>query len=113
MKTFLAGLALLAALALVVSPALADQSKSYKISIHQPSKVGSHDLNAGDYKLYVDGSKVRFVELKSGDEIELEAKIQTVDEKHRVTAVHSKTVDGVPVIVAIRIGGSKTSVEFE
>lgn len=111
MKTTIICLTLLAAFLLMVTPASAD--KSYNINLSQASRIGNTEIKAGDYKLVVDAPKVRLVEMRSGKAIDLEAKIQTGEEKFNTTAVHAKTVDGVTKIVEIKLGGSKTSIVFD
>ncbi len=110
MKNVIRCLALIAAIVVVAGSAYADQS--YRITLSSASKIGSTDLKPGEYKLVVDGAKVRFTELNSGKMVEVEAKVQEVDTKTDHTAIHSTHVDGVDKISEIRIGGSKTRIAF-
>ena len=114
MKTIMKCLAILIAILLFGGAARADNAKKYAITLDSAAKIGSTEFRAGDYKMQVDASKVTFTELKSGKEIEVNAKIETVESKFDRTSIHSKTDErGARQISEIRIGGSKTRIAFD
>jgi hypothetical protein len=110
MKTKMTYVAILLVFGFLTATASADQS--CRITLTNESKIGNNKLQAGDYKLVVDAPKVVLTELKTGKTIELEAKVQAMDEKFAKTEIHSNRVDGVSQISEIRIGGSKTKIAF-
>lgn len=111
MKTKMTCIAILLAFGFLTATASADQSCRFTLS--NTSKIGDAELRPGDYKLVVDAPQVVLIELRTGKSIELQAKVENMDEKVAVTQVHSKQVDGVSRISEIRIGGSKTRIAFE
>ena len=113
MKIKTLGLAILLAAGFLAPSATADQSKSYRVTIANGTKVGQTELQAGEYRLIVDEPKVRFIEVKTGKAVELEAKIETGERKFDSTEVHTSKVDGASQLRQIRIGGTKTSIAFD
>jgi hypothetical protein len=100
-----------AALFVLIGEARAD--KSYQFTLSDAAKAGSVQLKPGDYHLILDNSKVRFRELKTGNEFEVDAKIDdSATEKFQSTAIHSQRLEGVTLITEIRLGGTKTRVTF-
>lgn len=110
MKTKMTCIAALLVFGFLTVTASADQS--YRITIGTISKIGNAELQPGDYKLVVDAPKVVFTELKTGKSVELEAKVENMDERIDKTEIHSGLVEGVNQIKEIRIGGSKTRIAF-
>jgi hypothetical protein len=106
-------LAILLAAGFLASSATADQSKSYRITIASGTKVGQAELQAGEYRLVVDEPKVRFIEVKTGKAVELDAKIESGDRKFDNTEIRTSKVDGVSQLHQIRLGGTKTSIAFD
>jgi hypothetical protein len=88
-------------------------AKSYDISLANPSKAGSVDLQAGDYKVAVAGSKVTFTALKTGKSVETDATVQTVDKKFSLTLVDAETASGSSKIHEIDLGGTTTKLMFQ
>jgi hypothetical protein len=113
MKIKMTCLAALLAFGFLTAMASGDQPKSYRVTLSDVLKVGNAELKPGDYKLVVDAPKVRFTEVRTGKSVELEAKVENVDEKFDGTALHSQHVDGVRQLNEIRIGGSKTKIIFQ
>lgn len=113
MKIKMACLAVLLAFGFLTFIASGDQSKSYRVTLTDTFKIGNAELKPGEYKLVVDAPKVRFTELKSGKSVDLEANVESGDEKFTDTAVHARRIDGVSHIREIRIGGSKTKITFQ
>lgn len=98
-------------LGLSTGVALAD--KTYNVTLGSASKIGNVEFKPGTYRLVVDSPKVRFTEVKSGTEIELEAKVDEGDTKFNNTSVHLRNIDGVDQILEIRIGGSRIRIAFD
>ncbi len=88
-------------------------AKTYKVSLTKPSRIGTNDLAPGDYKLAVDVSAVRVVEMKTGKSFEAAAKVENGDKKFGSTSITTQKVDGVDLIKEIRIGGSKVQIAFQ
>ncbi len=100
-----------AALFVLVAPAMAD--KSYDVTMTNAATAGSIQLQPGDYHLVLDNSKVRFTELKTGKEFEVDAKIDnSADRKFERTEIHLERVAGATLITEIRLGGTKARVVF-
>ena len=111
MKTKITFIAILLAFGFLTVAASADQSLRFTLS--DVSRIGTTDLKPGEYKVVVDAPKVVLTDLKSGKSIQLEAKVENMDEKFDRTEIHSSRVDGVSQIKEIRIGGSKTKIAFD
>lgn len=71
------------------------------------------ELQPGEYKLVVDEPKVRFIELKTGKSLELDARVESGDRKFDSTKIHTQSVDGVSQSRQIRIGGTETRIAFD
>lgn len=87
--------------------------KTYRITLANPSMVGSNELAPGDYKLAVDTASVRVTELKTGKSVEIAAKVETGEMKFTHTAVTSQKMDGIDRIREIRLGGTKILIAFQ
>lgn len=92
---------------------LAFAGKSYEISLSQPTKAGSLDLQPGDYKVAFAGSKVTFTALKTGKSVDTEATSQTADKKFQATSVDAESVNGGNKIHEIDLGGTTTKLMFQ
>jgi hypothetical protein len=100
-----------AALFVLTAPAMAD--KSYHVTMTQAVTAASVQLRPGDYNLVLDNSKVRFQEVQTGKEFEVNATIDdSADKKFENTTIHSQRVEGATLITEIRLGGTKTRVVF-
>ncbi len=88
-------------------------AKSYEISLSQASKAGSLDLQAGDYKIAVDGTKVTFTAVKTGKSVATDASVQAAPKKFAMTLVDAEAVSGTNKIHEIDLGGTTTKVLFQ
>jgi|SRR5271154_690246 len=88
-------------------------TKSYEISLSQPSKAGNVDLQAGDYKVAVAGTKATFTALKTGKSVETDVTVQTADKKFPVTLVDAESASGTNKIHEIDLAGTTTKVLFQ
>jgi len=111
MKTQMMSTLILLALGFLTFTASAEQT--FQITFSSASKIGSAQFQAGQYKVLVDAPKVALTEVRSGKSVELEAKVETMDEKVASNEVHSTTVDGISQINEIRFGGSKIKITFD
>ena len=88
------------------------KAKTYRIDLPSPSKIGSHQLPAGSYRLSVDPESVRIVEVKTGNAIDVPAKVETAERTFDRTMFSSGTVGGATELRSIRLGGTKILIEF-
>jgi hypothetical protein len=87
-------------------------SKSYEISLSQPSKAGSLDLQAGDYKVAVAGTKATFTASKTGKSVVTDVTVQAAEKKFAVTLVDAESIAGANKIHEIDLAGTTTKVMF-
>jgi hypothetical protein len=105
-------LALSVAALIWIRPAMAD--KSYRVTISTAATAGSAQLQAGDYKMILDASRVRFTHLFTGKEVEVAAKIDdSAERKFDNTLIHWRKVESGSAISEICLRGTKTRVVFE
>jgi|SRR5579862_9403043 hypothetical protein len=105
---------LILALSALAGLSMADnpEAKTYKINLVKTSKIGDHQLAAGDYMLAVDTASVRVVEVRTGSAFEIAAKVESGEKKHERTAITTNLVDGVAEIRQIDLGGTKVRIDF-
>ena len=87
-------------------------AKSYDVTLSNPTKVGSVQLKAGQYRLKVDGANATFTEVNSSKTFTTPVKVQTTEKKFDQTRVDTTKDSGSDVIKDIELGGSKTKIEF-
>jgi hypothetical protein len=88
-------------------------TKTYEITLSQATKAGNADLQAGDYKVALAGSKVIFTALKTGKSVETEATIQAASKKFSQTTVDAEAVSGASKVHEIDLGGTTTKLLFQ
>jgi hypothetical protein len=88
-------------------------SKSYEISLSQPSKAGNADLQAGDYKVALNGSKATFTALRTGKSVDADVTVQTAEKKFAMTMVDAESASGTNKIHEIDLAGTTTKVMFQ
>lgn len=81
-------------------------SKSYTVTLYQPSVVGNTELKAGSYKVDVLDQKVVIHNGKTTSEVPV--KIETNDSKYADTTVRFNTESGKYRVQEIHLGGTKT-----
>jgi hypothetical protein len=106
MKTKLAVIFATAALSLA-------SAKSYSVSFSSPAKAGLVDLQAGDYNVSLDGSKVKFTSVRTGKSVEADATVQQSEKKFATTSVDSEVAAGASKIHEIDLGGTTTKLLFQ
>lgn len=106
----------LAVFGLLAATAFGDEPKSYKVEL-SAAKIGTAGLNGGQYKMFIhrDGAEpmVRFIDVRTGDETSVSAKVESGDKKYSKTEVHTNEVNGVRQVTEIRIGGTTLRVAFQ
>jgi len=94
------------ALALLASSLAFAASKSYTVNVWQPTMLSGKELTKGEYRLDVDGDKVR---LKAGKQVvEASVKVESTGAKNRSTTLVMLEQDGKLHIKEILLGGSDT-----
>ncbi len=91
--------------------AVVSAATSYRITLFQPSMLGSNELKAGDYKVELHDSKA--VLTRGRDKIEANVKTETSDTKYSSTSVRYSNGSGKYLIQEIRLGGTNTKLVFE
>lgn len=99
---------------ILVSMARADDPKSYSVAL-APMRVGTIDLQKGDYQLLIhrDDMTAQLRSMKTGDVIDLPAKVTTADQKYSSTEIHTQDENGVKRVIEIRIGGTAYRIAFQ
>src|SRR3978361_1577275 len=87
-------------------------AKSLEVSFASPTKVGSVELKAGDYRLNVDGTKAVFTDVSTLKTFKTNVKVENSDTKFNNTRVVTSTEGGSTVVKQIEIGGSKMKAVF-
>jgi P pilus assembly chaperone PapD len=85
--------------------------KSYGVTLSAPVTISGVKLQAGDYKIKMDGANAVFTDKKS-QKVNVPAKITTGAKKVQYTIINTSKSDGVDKVKAIDIGGSTTRIEF-
>jgi ABC-type glycerol-3-phosphate transport system substrate-binding protein len=102
---------LLLALALFLSSFTLAYARSYSVSLSKAARAGSVQLPAGQYKLTVDGTTVTFTDSHSKT-YTATAKVQASESKNPATTIETAEDGNGNVIKAIRLGGSKETLQF-
>jgi hypothetical protein len=87
-------------------------TKTYTVSLTHPSKAGSQQLTAGDYKVKIDGANAIFTDLRTSKSVSVPVKVETGDKKFKFTAVDSTQDGAAERINSIQLGGSTTKLDF-
>jgi len=87
-------------------------AKTYEITITAPTKAGSVQLKAGQYKVKVEGSNAIFTEMDSAKSLTTPVKVETCDKKFDDTTVQITKDGDINRLEEIDLGGSKTKLEF-
>ena len=86
-------------------------AETYRVTLSQPSTVKGKQLQAGEYRLNLENSKLTIVNGKQS--VEVPVKVQTGDTKFESTAIRYTATGDKVSITEIRIGGTKTTLLFE
>lgn len=85
--------------------------KSYSVALSAPTKAGSTQLAAGDYKLQVEGTNAIFTDSHRAS-VTVPVKVENSNTKFKSTSVDTSTQSGSQQITSIELGGSNTKLEF-
>ena len=87
-------------------------SKNYDIALSTPTKAGSVQLAAGDYKVKVEGSNAIFTDEHTRASVTVPVKVENTETKFNETTLDTKTQGKTAQITSIELGGSKVKLEF-
>lgn len=96
---------------LAVGALAADQAKTYQVVL-PTGKVGTTQIEAGEYSIAAEGNAVKFTERKTGRQFSVPGKIETLATTVQTDQVHSQKVDGITQINEIRPAGSKVRIDL-
>lgn len=102
-------LAIIALLSVLVVSA---KTKTYTFTLFDQATVGTAQLTPGEYHLKLDGAQIALTD-KTGNQIDVTAKVETADHKFGETSVTMLTADGVNRILSVQLGGSRNEVLFQ
>ena len=94
----------------ILSISAVASAKTYSVTLFQRSLVAGAELQPGEYKMEINGSKVVISNGKKTAEAEV--KVETGDQKFSSTSVRYQNGDGNYRVQEIRLGGTKTKVVF-
>jgi hypothetical protein len=94
----------------VLSVSAVASAKSFTVTLFQQSIVGSAELQPGEYKVSLEGSKVTISNGKT--HAEADVRVETSDKKFNSTSVRYLNGDGNYHVREIRLGGTKTKIVF-
>jgi hypothetical protein len=97
---------------IVVTSAIAvlAQAADRRITLSEPFVVAGTKLNPGEYKVQVNGDKVKIYSPKQS--VEATAKVETGEEKYRSNALRYESSDSPHRITEILLGGTNTKIVF-
>ncbi len=87
--------------------------KSYVVSFDAPAVLGPMEVESGQYKVSIDGSKVTLVNENNHKSFETTATVQTSGKKYNDTVVESNRDGGKILVHEIRLGGTTMALEFQ
>jgi hypothetical protein len=90
-------------LCLLAGAALAS-TKSFTVTLYEPSVIGGTELKPGDYKCELRDQKL--VIKRGRDTTEADVKVENNDAKYGSTTVRYNVSDGKPKVQEIRVGGT-------
>jgi hypothetical protein len=88
-------------------------TKSYDVTFDAPAVLGPMEVESGLYKVSFDGSKVTLVNESTRKSFETTATVQTSEKKFSETIVESQRDGGKILVNEIRLGGTKTALDFK
>jgi len=98
--------------ALTLSFASIVSAKSYKLDFSTPVQAGNAQLEAGTYKLEVEGSNAVFTNTKTRKSVTVPVKAEETNTKYDFTSVDQATEGSTVQINAVKLGGTKTKLGF-
>ncbi len=90
--------------------AIGSAASTDKVTLFQSSEVAGKTLKPGEYKISVEGDKVK---ISGGKEtVEATAKVEAADKKFSSTTVRYDGADGKNRVQQIQLGGTNTRLVF-
>ena len=87
--------------------------KTYEIKLAEPARLGSAQLQPGDYKFHLEGAKAVFSNEDSRQTVEANVVVHTAESKYDETAIMlMKSKGGGEQISEIRIEGTRMILDF-
>jgi hypothetical protein len=90
--------------------AVAAQAADRRITLLDPYVIAGTKLNPGEYKVQVNGDKVKIYSPKQS--VEATAKVETGEEKYSTNSLKYEQGDLPHRITEIRLGGTNTKIVF-
>ena len=87
-------------------------AKTYDVAFSSPTKVGSVQLKAGEYRMSLSGNKVTFTAVDTQKSFTTDVKVENTDKKFDDTRVDATNEGGTSVVKDIELGGSKVKIDF-
>jgi hypothetical protein len=87
-------------------------AKNFTIILSSPSKVGNTTLQAGQYRLAVEGSQAVFTDSSRQKAAEVGVKVETATKKFQATEVETSKANGTTSVDQIHLGGTTTILKF-
>ncbi len=97
--------------AVALSSAALASAKTYEITLLGPAKAGAVELQPGEYKVRVEGSRAVFTDAHN-KLVTVPATVENADKKFDSTRVETANHDGMDTIQAIDLGDSKTRLKL-
>jgi hypothetical protein len=90
-----------------------EKAKTYGISVHSATKVGTVVLKPGDYKIKVEGANAIFSKEDSNTSFTTPGKIETVSDHFAQTILHQVQDGDQSRIVSIELKGTQSLLKFD
>jgi hypothetical protein len=90
--------------------ALVAQAADRRITLLDPCIIAGTKLNAGEYKVQINGDKVKIYSTRQS--VEATAKVETAEGKYSTNSLKYENGDGPHRITEIRLGGTNTKIVF-
>ena len=87
-------------------------AKTYELVLSTPVQAGSAQLAAGTYQLKIEGSNAIFTDTRTQKSVTVPAKVSETGTKYNSTSLDNSTQGSTVQINSIKLGGTKTVVEF-
>jgi len=87
-------------------------AKSYEIVLSAPAKAANIRLDAGQYRMKMEGVNAVFTNTETGKTFTAPAKVENAQKKFDYTAVETTKESDADHIKSIELGGTNTTVEF-
>jgi opacity protein-like surface antigen len=98
--------------ALAVASLSIASAKSYEITLNNPTAAGQAELRAGHYLVKVNGAYAEFLNIDNSHTVMVPVKVENAQSKFEVTAVDTKTENGVSQIQSIELRDTNSKLEF-